>query len=124
MYTISDEYRAKMFDQIQTHKLTGTIDTSISFTGDDVIGVSYTNRCTDKKVSIGSVNIGVLKLTFLKDLLNRGDYYGKKITLSDSLLTGYDENDMEVWESVPLGVFYVAEATWTAEGMVDVTAYD
>jgi len=124
MYTISDEYRAKMFDQIQTHKLTGTIDTSISFTGDDVIGVSYTNRCTDKKVSIGSVNIGVLKLTFLKDLLNRGDYYGKKITLSDSLLTGYDENDMEIWESVPIGVFYVAEATWTAEGMVDVTAYD
>ena len=124
MYSISDEYRAKMFDQIQTHKLTGTLDTSISFTGEDVIGVSYTNRCTDKKVSIGSVNIGVLKLTFLKDLLNRGDYYGKKITLSDWLLTGYDENEQEVWESVPLGVFYVAEATWTAEGMVDITAYD
>ena len=124
MYSISDEYRAKMFDQIQTHKLTGTLDTSISFTGEDVIGVSYTNRCTDKKVSIGSVNIGVLKLTFLKDLLNRGDYYGKKITLSDWLLTGYDENEQEVWESVSLGVFYVAEATWTAEGMVDITAYD
>ena len=124
MYSISDEYRAKMFDQIQTHKLTGTLDTSISFTGEDVIGVSYTNRCTDKKVSIGSVNIGVLKLTFLKDLLNRGDYYGKKITLSDWLLTGYDENEQEVWESVPLGVFYVAEAIRTAEGMVDITAYD
>ena len=124
MYNVSADYITKMFDQVQTHKLTGTIDTSISFTGEDVIGVNYTNKCTDKKVSIGGVNIGVLKLTFLKDLLNRGDYYGKKITLYDSLLLGYDEFDVEIWESVPLGVFYVGEATWTAEGMIDVTAYD
>lgn len=124
MYSISEDYRTKMFDQVQTHKLSGTLDTSITFTGDDVIGVNYTNRCTDKKVALGSVNIGVLKFTFLRDLLNRGDYYGKKIALYDSLLIGYDEFDAEIWETVPLGVFYVAEATWTAEGMVDITAYD
>ena len=124
MYSISEDYRTKMFDQVQTHKLTGYLDTSIAFTGDDVIGVNYTNRCTDKKVALGSVNIGVLKFTFLKDLLNRGDYYGKKITLYDSLLIGYDDDEQEIWETIPLGVFYVAEATWTAEGMVDITAYD
>ena len=124
MYTISDEYRTKMFDQVQTHKLTGVLDTSISFTGEDVIGVNYTNRCTDKKVALGSVNIGVLKFTFLKDLLNRGDYYGKKIALYDSLLIGHDDDETEIWESIPLGVFYIAEATWTAEGMVDIVAYD
>lgn len=122
MYSVSEAYLTKMFDQIQTHKLSGVID-GVSFTDADVIGVSYTNKCTDKKVLIGSVNIGTLKLTFLSDILNRGEYYGKTITLSDSLLVGYDEHDEPIWESVPVGTFYVAEATWTAAG-VDVTAYD
>ena len=123
MYTVSDEYKTKMLDQIQTHALSGTIG-STSFSGNDVIGVSYTNKCTEKKVNIGGVNIGTLKLTFLTDILNRGDYYGKEITISDWLLTGYDENEDPVWEEVPIGVFYVAEAVWRAEGMVDITAYD
>lgn len=123
MYTVSDEYKTKMLDQIQTHALSGTIG-SIPFSGEDVIGVSYTNKCTEKKVSVGGVNIGTLKLTFLKDILNRGDYYGQTITISDSLLTGYDENEDPIWETVPVGVFYVAEAVWTAAGMINVTAYD
>lgn len=123
MYQVSEAYTTKMFDQVQTHKLSGTID-GVAFGGEDVIGVSYTNRCSDKNVALGSVNIGVLKLTFLKDLLNRGDYYGKVITLSDSLLTGYTELEEEIWEIIPIGTFYVGEATWRAEGMVDVTAYD
>lgn len=123
MYNVSNEYLTKMFDQVQTHKLSGMIG-SVPFSDSDVIGVSYTNRCSDKKVNVGSVNIGTLKLTFLTDILNRGEYYGKAITLSDSLLTGYDENDAPVWESVPLGTFYVGEAKWTSAGMVNVTAYD
>ena len=123
MYSVSNDYISKMFDQVQTHRLSGTIG-STSFSDSDVIGVSYTNRCSDKKVNVGSVNIGTLKLTFLTDILNRGEYYGKAITLSDSLLTGYDENDDPVWESVPLGTFYVGEAKWTSAGMVNVTAYD
>ena len=124
MYSVSEAYQTKMFDQVQTHKLSGTLDENISFDGEDVIGVSYTNRCSDKNVNIGSVNIGTLKLTFLKDLLSRGDYYGKKITISDSLYLGLDENEEEIWESVPIGTFYVAEATWTSTGMVNITAYD
>ena len=123
MYTVSDEYKTKMLDQVQTHQLSGTIG-STSFSGSDVIGVSYTNKCSDKKVNIGGVYIGTLKLTFLTDILNRGDYYGKEITLSDWLLTGYDENEDPIWEEVPIGTFYVAEATWRAEGMVDIVAYD
>ena len=123
MYTVSDEYKTKMLDQVQTHALSGTIG-STSFSGNDVIGVSYTNKCSDKKVNIGGVNIGTLKLTFLRDILNRGDYYGQTITISDSLLTGYDENEDPIWEEVPIGTFYVAEATWRAEGMVDIVAYD
>lgn len=123
MYSVSEAYLTKMFDQIQTHKLSGTID-NIPFTGDDVIGVSWTNQCSDKNVALGSVNIGTLKLTFLKDLLNRGEYYDKKITIIDSLLLGYTEEDEPIYEDVPIGVFYVGEATWTAEGMIDITAYD
>lgn len=118
MYTITEAYRAKMLDQVQTHRLVGTID-GISFTDADVIGVSYTNRCSDKNVSLGSVNIGVLKLTFLTDILDRGDYPGKVITISDGLLVGED-----TYEDIPVGTFYVAEATWTAANMVSVVAYD
>ncbi len=123
MYQVSEAYTTKMFDQVQTHRLIGQID-SVDFYGEDVIGVSYTNRCSDKNVNLGSVNLGTLKLTFLRDLLDRGDYYGKVITISDSLLVGYNELDEEIWEEIPIGTFYVAEATWRAEGMVDVTAYD
>lgn len=122
MYQVTEAYLTKMLDQIQTHKLSGVID-GVSFTDADVIGVSYSNRCADKKVELGSVYIGTLKLTFLTDILERGEYQGKTITLSDSLLVGYDEFDEPIYESVPIGTFYVAEAVWTAAG-VDITAYD
>jgi len=122
MYSVSEAYLTKMFDQIQTHKLVGTVD-GIAFDEGDVIGVSLTNRCAEKKVNLGSVNIGSLKLTFLRDILNRGEYYGKSIVLSDSLLVGHDEDEEEIWETVPIGVFYIASATWTAAG-IDITAYD
>lgn len=123
MYSISNEYRAKMLDQVQTHRLVGTID-GISFTDNDVIGVSYSNQCTDKKVNVGSVFTGVLKLTFLQNFLSRGDYYKKVITISDGLLLGYDEDEMPIWEDIPVGKFYIAEATWRSAGMIDVVAYD
>lgn len=123
MYTVSDEYKIKMLDQIQTHALSGTIGSS-PFSGEDVIGVSYTNKCTEKKVSVGSVNIGVLKLTFLKNLLDRGDYLGKEIDISDGLLINNSDPLNPVYEDIPVGVFYIGEAVWTAADMINVTAYD
>lgn len=120
MFTVSQDYISKMFDQVQTHHLSGLVG-STAFTEADVIGVSYTNKCSDKKVSLGSVNIGVLKLTFLSDILNRGDYFGQTISLSDVLVI--DPED-ETTESVPVGVFTIADAKWTQAGMVNVTAYD
>lgn len=119
MKTISQEYYDKMFDQVQTHSLRGTLDNDISFTDRDVIGVSWVNQCSDKNVKIGSVYIGTLKLTFLKDFLNRGEYQDKKITIEDGLWL--DEDDIEY---IPIGEFYIGEATWTGKDMVVVTAYD
>lgn len=123
MYSVSNEYRAKMLDQVQTHFLKGYID-EIEFSADDVIGVSYINQCSDKNVNLGSVFIGTLKLTFLKNILERGEYYGKTIELYDGLLTGYDENDDPIVEYVPIGVFYVAEAIFCGASMIEITAYD
>lgn len=123
MYQVSNAYLTKMLDQVQTHRLKGTVN-GISFTDADVIGVSYSNQCSSKNVNIGSVNIGTLKLTFLRDLLNRGSYMGKAITISDGLLTGYDEDDEPIWEDVPVGTFYIADAVWTSADMITVTAYD
>lgn len=122
MYNVSDAYKAKMLDQIQTHRLVGFLDDTYSFTETDVIGVSYKNQCSQKKVALGSVNIGVLKLTLLVDFLNRGDYYGKKIVLYDGLKIE-EESGEDVFEDVPVGVFYIAEAIRTAAGIV-ITAYD
>lgn len=122
MFNVSEAYRAKMLDQIQTHRLVGLLDDTYSFTEADVIGVSYKNQCSQKNVALGSVNIGVLKLTLLVDLLNRGDYYGKKIVLYDGLKIE-EESGEDVFEDVPVGVFYIAEAIRTAAGIV-ITAYD
>ena len=119
MKNISQEYIEKMFDQVQTHSLRGTLDNDISFTDRDVVGVSWTGQCSDKNVKIGSVYIGTLKLTFLKDFLNRGEYQNKKITIEDGLWLD-DENI----EYVSIGEFYIGEATWTGKDMVVVTAYD
>lgn len=119
MKTISQEYYEKMFDQVQTHSLRGTLDNDISFTDRDVVGVSWTGQCSDKNVKIGSVYIGTLKLTFLKDFLNRGEYQNKKITIEDGLWLD-DENI----EYVSIGEFYIGEATRTGKDMVVVTAYD
>ena len=118
MYDISNTYRTKMLDEVQTHRLVGTV-AGTSFTQDDVIGVSYTNTCSNKTVVVGSASIGTFKCTFLRNFLNRGDYYGKVITISDGTKIG-DQS----YEDVPIGVFYIAEANWTAAGMVSVTAYD
>lgn len=118
MYNVSDAYKAKMLDQVQTHRIVGLLDDAYSFTEADVIGVSYKNQCSQKNVALGSVNIGVLKLTFLVDLLDRGDYYGKKILIYDGL-----KIDEDAFEDVPIGVFYIAEAIRTAAGIV-ITAYD
>ena len=124
MYSVSNDYKAKMLDQVQTHKLRGVLNGSISFTEADVIGVSYRNQCSGKNVSVGSVNIGTLKLTFLRDLLDRGDYAGKTITISDGLLVDNEDPENPVFEYVPVGTFYIAEAVWKAEDMIDITAYD
>lgn len=122
MFNVSEAYRAKMLDQIQTHRLVGLLDDTYSFTEADVIGVSYKNQCSQKNVALGSVNIGVLKITLLVDLLDRGDYYGKKIVLYDGLKIE-EESGEDVFEDVPVGVFYIAEAIRTAAGIV-ITAYD
>ena len=119
MKNISQEYYEKMFDQVQTHSLRGTLDNDISFTDRDVVGVSWTGQCSDKNVKIGSVYISTLKLTFLKDFLNRGEYQDKKITIEDGLHLG--ENNIEY---VPIGAFYIGEANRTGKDMVVVTAYD
>lgn len=124
MYQISNEYRAKMLDQIQTHRLKGTLGGNINFTDSDVIGVSYKNQCSDKKVNVGSVYVGALKLTFLRDFLNRGSYDKKTITISDGLYLGKDENEDPIWEDIPVGTFYINDAVWTSENMIDITAYD
>ena len=119
MYQHSAAYETKMLDEVQTHRLVGTVN-GVAFTQADVIGVSYSNQCSDKNVLIGSAAIGTLKLTFLKPLLARGNYYNKQIIISD----GTKLTNTNLYEDIPMGVYYIGEAKWTAQGMIDVKAYD
>ena len=119
MYQHSAAYETKMLDEVQTHRLVGTVN-GVAFTQADVIGVSYSNQCSDKNVLIGSAAIGTLKLTFLKPLLTRGNYYNKQIIISD----GTKLTNTNLYEDIPMGVYYIGEAKWTAQGMIDVKAYD
>ena len=58
MYPVSNAYKVKMLDKIQTHRLVGVLDGVIDFDEGDVLGVSYQNQCAEKKVNIGSVHVG------------------------------------------------------------------
>ena len=68
MYSVSDEYKAAMKQQVQRFRMTGTAG-DLSFSDENILSGSFhlTNQCSDDtNVSIGSVYIGELKVTFMK----------------------------------------------------------
>lgn len=122
MYPVSNDY----LDQIKRpygykRTLRGTIG-DVAFTDDDVLSGSLTisNQCSDSgEVQIGFANVGMLEATFRDGLIERTEWQGKTITLSEGL---YIERTSS-YEYVPLGVYVVDNATWDKNG-IKVTAYD
>lgn len=123
MYAVSAAYIAAMNTAIQRHSFELRFDNFI-VTPEDVLRDSMTiqGQCSDSKdLSLGGVYIGVLKFTLLNDHgIRRGTWRGRRMELTFSQLINYDP---EEWESIPVGVYTIAEANHTERG-IEVTAYD
>ena len=120
MYAVSEEYREAMHSKVQTFRLTGTAGNK-PFTEANILKGSFsiTNQCSGSDaVEIGQVYIGELNATFMNMGITRYQWQALEITplLGLKLANG-------TYEDIPLGVFTVAEAEWTASGTV-IKAYD
>lgn len=120
MYKVSEKYKEAMKRPVQRHAMKGRIGTH-PFTDKNILEGSFsiTNQCCgNDSVEIGQVYIGELNATFLSIPLERYQWKGQEIVpyfglrLSDG-----------TYEYIPLGVYTVDTAEWTASGVV-VKAYD
>lgn len=121
MYNVSNAYKAALGKPVHRYKLKGMIR-GINFTEADALqsSLSVTNKCSkDGEVEIGGAYAAEMKITFVNDLqIPRYAWVGEEITLEEGLCIAPN-----TYEYVPLGVFYVAEANYTSEG-IQITAYD
>lgn len=120
MYSVSNKYRQDMKEPVARFTLSGTIGTE-SFTEANIVGGSFsiTNQCVDNdEILLGAAYVGELQATFQNININRYEWVGKVITPIHTRLFPDGTS-----ESVPLGVFTIAEAVWSAEGIA-VRAYD
>lgn len=120
MYQVSEKYKEAMKRPVQRHAIKGNIGEHPFYDRNILEGsFSITNQCCgNDNVEIGQVYIGELNATFLNIPLERYQWKGQEIVpyfglhLSDG-----------TYEYVPLGVYTVDTAEWTASGVV-IKAYD
>ena len=126
MYSVSNAYKQNMKQPIQRFGIRGTIGSN-TFTADNIIGgtFSITNSCADNdEIILGAAYIGELRATFRNININRYEWIGKTIRpIHQRIIPPATVGGDPTTEEVPLGVYTIAEATWSAEG-VSVVAYD
>lgn len=123
MYAVSDAFLEAMKKPVQHSQLRGNIKASAwnyYFTEENIQKGSFnlTNQCSgNDNVEIGTVYVGELTATFINLGMQR-------YSLKDGIITPtyYLKTD-DGYEPVPLGVYRINEANWTAWG-VEITAYD
>ena len=120
MYNVSQDYMDALTAPAQKYKLKLHID-GTEYPDSVVVGGSFTitNQCSEAEiVQIGSVYCAELKMTVASGVIQRNTWNGAVIEASEGM-----EVSENTWEYVPLGVFTVAEANHTDEG-VQIVAYD
>lgn len=120
MYSVSSKYIQDMKEPVARLSLRGVIG-GVAFTEDNLVGgsLSITNQCVDNdEILLGAAYIGELQATFQNVNINRYEWVGKVITPYHIRIFPDNTN-----EEIPLGVYTIAEATWSADG-VSVVAYD
>ena len=120
MYNVSNAYKQAVKSPSVMSKLRINID-GTDYNEDNVLQGSFSinNQCSDSSdVTLGCVYIGELSVTFLKNVnLNRNTWKGRVIKPYYRLNVGNS------YEELPLGVFEVDEALYSASG-IEVKAYD
>lgn len=120
MYPVSEAYKAAMHGKVQRFTVRGSVG-EVNFDDANILSgsLSITNQCSgSENIEIGQVYIGELNCTFIGLNLDRYSWYQKEIRLSFGL--GLPNG---TYEYIPLGVFTISEAEYTASGVV-VKAYD
>lgn len=120
MYGVSDAFKARAKGIVQRMRLTGSVGAQ-AFTDANVIRGTFivTNQCSGEiALDIGQVYVGELDATFRGVDIDRYSWRGKTIRAFVGLMMEGGQ-----YESVPLGVFTIKEASWTGDGM-KVVAYD
>lgn len=116
MYPVSNEFIEAMKSPTQEYTITGAVG-SVPFSDANILSgsLSITNQCSDgTELTLGSVYIGEMDVTFIGMNIDRYAWYGSEISINFCPV-GFDP--------IPLGVFTVAEADWTNSGVV-IKAYD
>lgn len=119
MYEVSAAYKKAMKEPVHRFLIGGSISNT-PFSDRNVLKGSFsiTNQCSDdSEMKIGQVYVGELNATFVNLNVERYSLQNKLIkpTFSRKTADGY--------ETIPLGVFKVSEASWTSSGIV-IKAYD
>lgn len=129
MYPVSQSYIDKLKSKdTKIRRIRGYVD-SVAFTENDVLdgSFSYTDMCVkSSEIKLGGVFIATLNLTFLQSFVNRfprGSWKDRVITCSIGLFLGYDANEQEIWESVPVKPYIIDDPQHSELGL-DVVAYD
>lgn len=124
MYPVSSQYKTAIRQSVRTDRVTGTLTltdgTVLALTAADLISGSLTldNQCVNgEELEFGCVYLGQVSLQ-LRTALSRYAFYGASLTLAYGLLLPDGS-----WETVPLGVYTVAEAERRAIS-VSIKAYD
>lgn len=120
MYIVSRAYKQAVKSPSVMSELRINID-GTDYNENNVLQGSFSinNQCSDSSdVTLGCVYVGELSVTFLKNVnLNRNTWKGRIIKPYYRLNVGNS------YEELPLGVFEVDEALYSASG-VEVKAYD
>ena len=118
MFPTSDEFQSAIKESVVEYNIRGVIDGTV-FSNEHILSgsCSINLKCSDdNEINIGSVYIGELNITLLKDLTHYA-MVGKTITIDCGVWTG------ELYEYIPMGVYTIAEITKTQAG-VTIKAYD
>ena len=122
MYSVSQDYIDAIKSAVTRTALEFDIN-GTTYTDENILKGSFsiTNQCTNTSdIKLGAVYSAELKATLRGIGISRNNWRGKIITPIFKLQID-EEND--VWEDVPLGVFTVSEANWSASG-IQIKAYD
>ncbi len=119
MYEVSAAYKKAMKEPVHRFLIGGSISNT-PFSDRNILKGSFsiTNQCSDdSEMKIGQVYVGELNATFVNLNVERYSLQNKLIkpTFSRKTVDGY--------ETIPLGIFKVSEASWTSSGIV-IKAYD